>query len=175
MKVIKKKFFELICVAALVFTSCASIPEPSQKNVAMFYGYAEIVPDDYFYGQKSQKNGITVVLENYKTGKTYTMTSNYRGELIKSNVEPGMYFVKKVSADFFENERSWKIEFSFSSSDMDSLIDIGYGACSLGKFIITSNAQTRMCHLSFGAEKEDVKELFMNYYPDSMWLYESWQ
>ena len=46
MKVIKKKFFELICVVALVFTSCASIPEPSQKNSSMFYGYAEIVPDE---------------------------------------------------------------------------------------------------------------------------------
>lgn len=175
MKIIKKKFFEFICVIALVFTSCASMPEPSQKNVAMFYGYAEIVPDDYFYGQKSRKDGITVVLENYKTGKTYTMTSNYRGELIKSNIVPGKYFVKNVSADFFENERSWKIEFPFTSSDMGPLFDIGYGVCSLGKFIITSNAQTRMCRLSFGEEKEGVKELFMNYYPDSMWLYESWQ
>ena len=73
-----KKVIQIISISLLsiLFFSCASIPEPSEKNIALVYGsvslnFNGIASNHGMPESDVTKSGITVKVKNVKTKKSF--------------------------------------------------------------------------------------------------------
>lgn len=168
----------MLC-SSLIFTGCTSIPEPSEKNTTMVYALVDYY-GGYDYAGTSEteitnkKSDITLILKNIRTNRNYTLTSNHKGEFIRTNIPCGYYAIKEVSANYEYSERSWSVKFSPDRNNPAYRFEVSNGVTNLGHIKINANYSTENASVQWGTEFENVKMEFEDLHPESNWNSAEW-
>lgn len=177
-----KKTILLFTVAAFAlvfttFTSCVSIPEPSEKNQTMVYSLVDYY-GEYDYSKSKVlniKSGIKMILENINTNRSYTLTSNSKGEFIKTGLPEGYYSIKEISCTVDYLNRKWTMKFTPEKKSSGSRFIVKSGVTNIGEINIKSDLSNNKAFVTWGSDFDDVKFKFSQYHPDSGWNDQDWK
>lgn len=166
-------------VAAGLFCGCSSFPEPSEKTRTMLYASVEYYGSYTFGGTsdaevKKQVSGITVKIKNIETRREYTLLSNAKGEIIKTNLPEGTYIISEISSDFEYDGREWWTTCVPRTNDTSAYFKIREGVVNLGIIRINMNFDTGSGRISWGYSPDTARERFEYNHPDSWWSLEDW-
>ena len=170
--------------SATSLISCASLPEPSEKNDCLVYGNVAFnftaPPNNHGIPQKNvEKNRISVTFKNIKTKKRVTLYSNSNGEIIKTGIPEGTYIVsslkkevtyasgyKAVYEGIFDKNKTF---FHFIPTE-NSVINLGV----IDIEIIITDINYYRWQVSWNKDYEKARDVFRHEHPDSEWHRKTW-
>lgn len=186
-----KKVIQIISISLLsiLFFSCASIPEPSEKNIALVYGHVSFdfkgIASNYGIPDSNiEKRGITVKVKNVKTKKSYIARSNTDGEFTFAGLPEGTYSVHSLSktisfASGFKSEIN--VEENKHIRDRYYFKVQEPGVINLGQLDIdikVTNAELEYYYYNIYTywkyKYNETKAFFYNNHPESDWVNEPW-
>lgn len=172
----KKIFITMVAAlaASIFFASCASIPEPSEKNTVLVYGTAEYL-GMYQNDVTKRKTGIKLVLKNLDNNRSYTVESNSKGEFTKFNIPTGYYSIKEISSDFIYDDRNFTTKCEPKKTDAAARFAVKTGVTNIGHVKINVNFSDGVGYTSWGGDFNDVKNFFYSNYPESEWNFQEWR
>ncbi len=179
------KCLTMLVAMTFLFAGCASVPEPSDKNTSLLYGNVEFnftcVPNNYGIPLSStEKAGITVWFQNIKTKKIIKLTTNAKGEILRSNVPEGTYIIHSLSKTInygagYKAEYIAKFDqhkttnFHFIPVD-DSVVNLGL----ISLDISITDIGYYNWFVNWDYEFERVKANFLYLHRESGWLDKEW-
>lgn len=167
-----------IFISAII-SGCASFPEPSEKIRTMLYASVEYYGSYTFGGTsdaevKKQVSGITVKIKNISTKREYTLLSNAKGEIIKTNLPEGTYIISEISSDLEYDGRKWSGSCVPRTNDVSAYFKVREGVVNLGIIRIDANYDTGSGRTSWMNSPDAARERFEYNHPDSWWSLEDW-
>ncbi len=181
--IMKKSIISLATalVASILLASCASIPEPSEKNKSMLYGKTDVLVMYPTESQKAgiitqhKKNGIYLRVKHLKSGQIYTITSNKNGEFIKTNLPEGYYEFHKISAKYNRNQSVNSFWYNFSYNDPNIRFVIKDGVTNIGFITMKINYTSEIDNgINWAYSFNQAKDFFFDEHIDSDWTDETW-
>lgn len=177
-----KKVFNLAAavMAAFLFASCASIPEPSEKNQTMLYAVGDLqgtYPSETRKAQVStehKKGNIYLRVKNVTKNKIYTLKSNKNGEFIKTNLPEGYYKIQKVSATYYRGQSTNSCWWQFSDTEPDARFKIEKGVTNLGYILLKVNYISGRVDIQWRFSYDNAKDVFLDNHPESEWTDAVW-
>lgn len=179
----------LIALTTILFFSCASMPEPSEKVKTLVYGQVSFdfkgIASNYGIPESNvEKNGITIKVKNVKSKKSYVASSNNNGEFTFSNLPKGTYSVNKLSKTIsFASGFKSNIEVE----EIKQIKDRYYfkvqndGVVNLGQIDIdiqVTNAELEYyyyrIYTHWKKDYDSVRNFFNNKHYESNWNFEEW-
>lgn len=177
----KKSFIFILGVSlfALLFTSCASIPEPSEKTTTMLYGTIDYYGSRQYAGSSTpditnKKGGIKLTLKNLNTGRTYNLVSSNKGEFKKFNLPLGYYAIKEVGGEYSYDGRNWWFKFNPPVTNPSARFSVRQGVTNIGHIRIDVDYSGNKSQISWGNDFSGVKEQFEEKYIESTWNDQPW-
>ena len=187
----KKTFTKIFAAGVFAFSllavSCASIPEPTEKNPYMVYGNVKVSfnwkRNNYGIPENCEiESGITVKVKNLKTEKVYFLHSNSNGEIISTKLPKGKYQLCSIKAPIKVKENDWNFEDNFYADYSGPVFYlVEEGVLNLGKISYDIKDASDNVHkwrynysISYGWDCDLTKHKFELLHPDSDWLDEDW-
>lgn len=187
----KKNISLLISVTLLatILFSCASLPEPSEKNNNLICGNIaydfKCIPNKYGFPEKFTKtNGIEIQIQNLDTKKTYTMTSKSNGDFSKAGLSKGVYKIIKIKKELkLENgyEQLIEVDLRDKSWNTFEFIPMEYSVINLGKIILDIDVTSIDINyfyykysVSWNTGFDKVYNSFLDKNIESSWLNYKW-
>lgn len=186
-----KKVIQIISISLLsiLFFSCASIPEPSEKNIALVYGrvslnFNGIASNHGMPESDVTKSGITVKVKNVKTKKSYIARSNTDGEFTFAGLPEGTYSVFSITKSI-NAKTGFKADVEIQ--EIKHIKERYYfkvqepGVINLGQIDI--NIQVTSVEVGYFYYRfypywkykyNETKDFFYNNHPESDWVNEPW-
>lgn len=171
---------------AAVLSSCASIPEPSEKDNNLIYGQLEFnfscIPNNYDIPEKSsEKSGIEVKFRNIKTNKIITMTTNSKGEFYHAGIPEGTYiiysFKKTIKYGAGRYEADYSAVFDKNKTTNFHFIPVEGTVINLGKISLEISIKDigyYSWRVDWDKDFEKTKRYFSEHQPNSPWLDKEW-
>lgn len=169
----------------LLFASCASVPEPSEKNSNLLYGNVSFnfscIPNNYGIPESSTKlNGIDVKFKNIKTGKTLTVTTNNKGEFFKANVARGTYILKSLNAKV-DYGGGYAVDYGVDFKKMREsdfyFVSVDNVVINLGKIdldISITDINYYNAYVRWNKDFDETYYKFCDEHPTSNWISKQW-
>lgn len=178
-----KKSILFVAMAAIfisvIISGCASFPEPSEKIRTMLYAAAEYY-GSYTYGGSSEAevkklvSGISVKIKDISTKKTYTLVSNAKGEIIRTNLPEGTYIIAEIASEFEYDGRKWWSNCVPRTNDVSAYFKVREGVVNLGIIRIDINFDTGSGRTSWMNSPDSARQRFETNHSDSWWCIEDW-
>ena len=174
-------FFMLFSAAS--FISCASLPEPSEKNDCLVYGnvdfYFTTNPDKIGPTEKNVvKKVITVKFKNVKTKKIITLRSNSKGEIMKTGIPQGTYIISSIKREisYTSGWNSWYLVEFDKNKTFYYFIPTENTVINLGVIVleITPKGSDFWWQVKWDKDYEKARDVFRHEHPDSEWHRKTW-
>ena len=179
----------LLALTTTLFFSCASIPEPSEKDITLVYGRVSFdfkgIASNYGIPESNvEKNGITIKVKNVKSKKSYTTRSNKNGEFEFSRLPEGIYSINSLSKTIRFNSG---FNSEINVQETKHIRDRYYfkvndsGVINLGQIDIdikVTNAELEYyyynIYTNWKYKYDETRRFFFENHPESDWTNEPW-
>lgn len=159
--------FSTLCV--LGFSSCVSLPEPSEKVNNLVYG---ILDFRNIEKEKSENPEVIITIRNIDSGKSYDLSNNFKGEYIETNLPEGVYLVDGLLINYETEDTRWKQWWSWEK--YKHYIKIQNGVTNIGIIYCRMDLIGENSDLMIGRGFDQAEEKFSELHPDSAWFDKNW-
>jgi hypothetical protein len=176
------KKFLLIFYICVLFTSCATIPEPTTNKNTLLIGQIIYNGERFAFHpfNGTYKSGIAITFQYLGTKTTTTLSTDNEGTFTSIDLPDGEYLIKKVCLDVANTgDYEGRVYGAPNRNDLLKTFTIKFGHVNnIGVInwnsVAADKANMSYSNLSFNKSYDQVHNFFLTRYPDSGWLKKEW-